>query len=402
MTEPRDPGRHPEGGPDPDRRWRIPVDGVELAGVEWGDPAAPPLVLIHGASDTHRAWEQVAAILADEFRVITYDVRGHGRSGAPRALGAYRLDRLAEDLYAVIDTVSPDQPVHLAGHGWGAVQGWEAVLDPRASTRIASFTALSAPHLDHLGLWLHQVRQRTRRTVHLLQARTARRPATVPQFERRATGGKNTASTGTAVRPAVENSSSGVHDAATAHRDSPAQGCTTVHEPAATHGSPAARGSSRKRARRTTPIASALDEARLTLHSSPSLLRRAIYQPRVRAGLGRLTHRSARAQAPIAPTWRTDLLAGARIVRANLGHHLRHPRDRHTAVPVQLLLDAADPAARPGLRAAVQERVDRLWCYTLPANHWLPVTEPLLVGEAIANFVSDLRADSDPAHRTTP
>lgn len=339
MTEPRDPGRHPVDGPAPDRRWRIPVDGFELAGFEWGDPGAPPLILVHGASDTHHAWEQVAAILADEFRVITYDVRGHGRSGAPRELGAYRLDRLAEDIYAVIDTVSPDRPVHLAGHGWGAVQGWEAVLDPRASTRIASFTALSAPHLDHLGLWLHQVRQRTRRTVHRVQARTVRRLATAPPLERRAAGG---------------------------------------------------------RARRTTPMASALDEARLTLHSSPSMLRRALYQPRVRAGMHRLTHRSAHQQAPIAPTWRADLLAGARIVRANLGHHLRHPRDQHTAVPVQLLLDAADPAARPGVRAAVQARVDRLWCYTLPANHWMPVTEPLLVGEAIANFVSDLRADSDP------
>ncbi|WP_438803981.1 alpha/beta fold hydrolase [Nocardia cyriacigeorgica] len=130
MIEPHGPGRRPEDGPD--RRWRIPVDGIELAGFEWGDPAAPPLVLVHGASDTHRTWEQVAVILADEFRVITYDVRGHGQSGAPHALGDYRLDRLADDLYAVIDTVSPDRPVHLAGHGWGAVQGWEAVLDPRA------------------------------------------------------------------------------------------------------------------------------------------------------------------------------------------------------------------------------------------------------------------------------
>ncbi|TLF60336.1 alpha/beta fold hydrolase [Nocardia cyriacigeorgica] len=354
MIEPHGPGRRPEDGPD--RRWRIPADGIELAGFEWGDPAAPPLVLVHGASDTHRTWEQVAVILADEFRVITYDVRGHGQSGAPHALGDYRLDRLADDLYAVIDTVSPDRPVHLAGHGWGAVQGWEAVLDPRASTRIASFTALSAPHLDHLGLWLRQLRQRTRRTVHRMQSRTVRRMAATPQ------------------RP---------------------HGSPVTHRPAQTH------ASSGGRTRRVTPMVSALEEARLTLHSSPSMLRRALYQPRVRAGLRQLTHRSAHAQAPIAPTWRADLLAGARIVRANLGHHLRHPRDQHTSVPVQLLLDAADPAARPGVRAAVQQRVDRLWCYTLPADHWLPVTEPLLVGEAIANFISDLRADSDPLYRST-
>ncbi|MBF6435001.1 alpha/beta fold hydrolase [Nocardia cyriacigeorgica] len=363
MTEPRDPARHPQDGPAPDRRWRITVDGVELAGFEWGDPAAQPLVLVHGASDTHRVWEQVAVILADEFRVITYDVRGHGRSGAPHELAAYRLDRLAEDLYAVIDTASPHQPVHLAGHGWGAVQGWEAVLDPRANTRIASFTALSAPHLDHLGLWLHQLRRRTRRTAHRVQSRAVRRFAAVPPLERRTAAGIDGAAPPRDTAPAPDSRA--------------------------------------RRPRRRAPMASALDEALLTLHSSPSMLRRALYQPRVHAGLRQLTHRSAHTVAPIAPTWRADLLAGARIVRANLGHHLRHPRDQHTAVPVQLLLDAADPAARPGVRAAVQERVDRLWCYTLPADHWLPVTEPLLVGEAIANFVSDLRADSDPVFRTT-
>ncbi|MFE3445617.1 alpha/beta fold hydrolase [Nocardia sp. NPDC059180] len=377
MTEPRDSRRAPGYGPVPDRRWTIEVDGIELAGYEWGSPAAEPLVLVHGASDTHRTWAQVAATLADEFRVITYDVRGHGRSGSPSGLGAYRLDRLADDLYAVLDSVSPDRPVHVAGHGWGAMQGWEAVADPRAGTRIASFTALSAPHLDHMGLWLHQLRHRTRRNVHRMQSRTVRRFAVSPQA-----GGRT-------ARPA---------EVAQDHRD-------TIEVPVDRGGRP---GSAQTPAptrhvarRRPTAVSSALDEARVTLHSSPSLLRRAVYQPRVRTGLRRATRLSPRADAPIAPTWRTDLIAGLRIARANLGHHLRHPRDQHTAVPVQLLLDAADPAARPGIRAAVQERVDRLWCYTLPADHWLPVTEPLLVGEAIANFVSDLRADSDPAFRTT-
>ncbi|NEW37954.1 alpha/beta fold hydrolase [Nocardia cyriacigeorgica] len=375
MTEPRDSRRAPMYGPAPDRRWTIEVDGIEIAGYEWGSPAADPLVLVHGASDTHRTWARVAATLADEFRVITYDVRGHGRSGSPSGLGAYRLDRLAEDLYAVLDSASPGRPVHLAGHGWGAMQGWEAVADPRAGTRIASFTALSAPHLDHVGLWLHQLRHRTQRSVQRMQSRTVRRFAT----SQRAGGG-------CASRPEVV----APHRHDTIGRAD--LGRHSAEPPAPTR---------RIARRRPTAVASALDEARATLHSSPSLLRRVAYQPRVRAGLRRATRLSPRADAPIAPTWRADLVAGLRIARANLGHHLRHPRDQHTAVPVQLLLDAADPAARPGMRAAVQERVDRLWCYTLPADHWLPVTEPLLVGEAIANFVNDLRADSDPAFRTT-
>ncbi|WP_280232824.1 alpha/beta fold hydrolase [Nocardia cyriacigeorgica] len=371
MTEPRDPHH----GPGPDRQWTIRVDDIELAGYEWGAPTAEPLVLIHGASDTHRAWEQVAATLADEFRVITYDVRGHGRSGTPSGLGAYRLDRLAEDLYTVLETVSPDRPAHLAGHGWGAMQGWEAVADPRAGTRIASFTALSAPHLDHIGLWLRQLRYRTRRGVHRLQSRTTRRfVSSVPAASGRVT--HPAAPEPPRHRPILgrERHSVGPHRALPATRTA-----------------------------RRTPMAvsSALDEARVTLHSSPSLLRRAVYQPRLRTCLRQIAHRSPRADTPIAPTWRTDLVAGMRIVRANLGHHLCHPRDQRTAVPVQLLLDTADPVARAGIRAAVHERVDRLWCYTLPADHWLPVTEPLLVGEAIANFIGDLRADNDPAFRTT-
>ena len=41
----------------------------------------------------------------------------------------------------------------LAGHDWGSVQAWHAVTDPRAATRIASFTSISGPCLDHAGHW---------------------------------------------------------------------------------------------------------------------------------------------------------------------------------------------------------------------------------------------------------
>ncbi|MGW6446215.1 SDR family oxidoreductase [Lentzea sp. NPDC055074] len=123
---------------------------VELA-VQVRGTAGPTVVLVHGYPDTHEVWDRVAALLEKDFRVVTYDVRGAGESTAPSTEDGYRLERLAADLFAVIDAVSPDEPVHLVGHDWGSIQSWEAVTTPGA--RIATFTSLSGPCLDHMGHW---------------------------------------------------------------------------------------------------------------------------------------------------------------------------------------------------------------------------------------------------------
>jgi len=134
--------------------------GVRLAVYSTGDPAARTVLLVHGYPDTHRVWDQVADALAGEYHVVRYDVRGAGRSGAPSGLAGYRLDQLADDLFAVADAVSPDRPVHVAGHDWGSVQAWHAATGHRAATRIASFTSISGPCLDHSAYWF---RRRLRR-----------------------------------------------------------------------------------------------------------------------------------------------------------------------------------------------------------------------------------------------
>jgi pimeloyl-ACP methyl ester carboxylesterase len=129
-------------------------DGLRLAVFTDGEPAAPPVLLVHGYPDTHRVWDTVAAALAVDHYVIRYDVRGHGASDRPANLAGYELTRLADDLFAVLDAVSPDRPVDVAGHDWGSIQSWEAVTDPRAAGRIASYTTISGPCLDHAGFWL--------------------------------------------------------------------------------------------------------------------------------------------------------------------------------------------------------------------------------------------------------
>lgn len=133
---------------------------VTLAVYQWGDPVLPTVVLVHGYPDTAAMWRPMAELLSWRFHVVAYDVRGAGSSSAPEATAGYRLDRLVEDLAAVIDHVSPDAPVHLVGHDWGSIQGWEAVTTETMAERIASFTSLYAPGLDHAAHW---ARQRLRR-----------------------------------------------------------------------------------------------------------------------------------------------------------------------------------------------------------------------------------------------
>ncbi|MFI6878297.1 SDR family oxidoreductase [Streptomyces sp. NPDC050400] len=137
-------------------RW-VSTGGVELCVVELGDAARPPVVLVHGYPDSKEVWSEVATRLADRFHVVLYDVRGMGRSTAPAPLrGGYTLEKLTDDFMAVIDAVSPDRPVHLVGHDWGSVQSWEFATVKRTEGRIASFTSMSGPSLDHFGHWIKQ------------------------------------------------------------------------------------------------------------------------------------------------------------------------------------------------------------------------------------------------------
>lgn len=136
------------------------VDGVVLAVQEHGDPEAPTVVAVHGYPDDHHVWDGVVDELGDRFHLVTYDVRGCGESGAPDGRAGYRLDQLERDLAQVVEEVSPYRPVHLLAHDWGAIQTWHAVTGSLLHGRIASFTSISGPCLDHAGRWL---RDRLRR-----------------------------------------------------------------------------------------------------------------------------------------------------------------------------------------------------------------------------------------------
>jgi pimeloyl-ACP methyl ester carboxylesterase len=129
-----------------------------------GPEHAPTVVLVHGYPDDGSMWDGVVAELAGRFRCVVYDVRGSGGSDKPRGRKSYLLDQLAQDLRAVIDEVAPEGKVHLLAHDWGSIQAWHAVTGEDLRGRIASFTSISGPSLDHAGAWFRaQLRPSPRR-----------------------------------------------------------------------------------------------------------------------------------------------------------------------------------------------------------------------------------------------
>ena len=92
--------------------------GVQLHLVEAGNPNGRPLLFIHGLSQSWRAWSrQIFSDLADDYRLVAMDIRGHGLSDKPRE--GYGDSRLwADDVNAVIQTLGLDHPI-LSGWSYG-------------------------------------------------------------------------------------------------------------------------------------------------------------------------------------------------------------------------------------------------------------------------------------------
>jgi NAD(P)-dependent dehydrogenase (short-subunit alcohol dehydrogenase family)/pimeloyl-ACP methyl ester carboxylesterase len=132
----------------------VSADGTRLAVFESGDPALPTVVAVHGYPDDHTLWAGVVEHLAADYHVVTYDVRGAGASDAPPGRAGYRMPRLVADLAAVLEATSPNAAVHLLAHDWGSIQAWAALTDRRFAGRIASYTTVSGPSLEHAGAWL--------------------------------------------------------------------------------------------------------------------------------------------------------------------------------------------------------------------------------------------------------
>lgn len=131
----------------------IPVtsaDGTELYVCAYGDPDAAPIVLSHGWVCSTAFWNPQVNALAEKYRVITYDQRGHGRS--PIGTTPLTPDVLADDLSAVLAaTVRDGRKAEIVGHSMGgmSIVAW-ARNYPQQVEQYASSVLLASTGTDRL------------------------------------------------------------------------------------------------------------------------------------------------------------------------------------------------------------------------------------------------------------
>src|ERR1700704_3712712 len=86
-------------------------EGISLHVVETGNPRGRPILFIHGFSQCWLAWSrQLSSDLADSYRLVAMDLRGHGLSDKPRE-GYADSRKWADDVNAVIRALSLDRPI---------------------------------------------------------------------------------------------------------------------------------------------------------------------------------------------------------------------------------------------------------------------------------------------------
>jgi non-heme chloroperoxidase len=130
--------------------------GVRLHAREWGNPNGPALLFIHGWSQCDLCWSnQVNGQLADTFRIVTFDLRGHGLSEKPLGVDEYASGKLwADDLAAVIEQIGLERPTLVTWSYGGYVVADYLQVHGDASIAainlVGAAVVLRPPSFDHL------------------------------------------------------------------------------------------------------------------------------------------------------------------------------------------------------------------------------------------------------------
>lgn len=132
MSEPRTEPRQGE--------WTL--AGKRFAYLEWGPADGTPVLCLHGFPDVPRTYDALAqGLVAAGYRVVAPWMRGY----APSTLaGPFSIEQLAQDVVAFADRVSPDAPLRIIGHDWGAAATYAALQ--LAPSRFIHAVTLAVPH----------------------------------------------------------------------------------------------------------------------------------------------------------------------------------------------------------------------------------------------------------------
>jgi non-heme chloroperoxidase len=104
----------------------IGAQDVSLSVQEWGNPNGQPILFVHACAMSHLGWlpQVTSNILAEQFRLITFDHRGHGESDKPTNPEAYNNGELfADDINAIITQLELSKPILVGWSMSGALVG---------------------------------------------------------------------------------------------------------------------------------------------------------------------------------------------------------------------------------------------------------------------------------------
>jgi pimeloyl-ACP methyl ester carboxylesterase len=119
---------------------QVEVAGARVGYLAWGDPGAPPLVLVHGGAAHARWWAGVAPLLAEDHRVLALDLSGHGDSDRREV---YDAATWADEVLAVAAAGGPAGRPTVIGHSMGGFV--TVVAAARHGGRLAGAMILDSP-----------------------------------------------------------------------------------------------------------------------------------------------------------------------------------------------------------------------------------------------------------------
>ena len=148
---------------------------LRLNYVDWGNPRAPLLLLVHGSRDHARAWDWTAQALRGDWHVVAPDLRGHGDSAwSPE--GRYDFDGLVYDLAQLVFHLG-EGPATVVAHSLGAhIALRYAGLFPDAVARLVAVEPVGAPHAVEAERNAPPLDVRMRRWIEEKRAAAGRQP----------------------------------------------------------------------------------------------------------------------------------------------------------------------------------------------------------------------------------
>ena len=141
----------------------ITADGLKLAYYvdDFTDPWRKPdtLLLLHAAMGNSQRWFQWVPRLARQYRVVRFDLRGHGNSGMPKPSDEFSLSLLVSDAVALLDLVEAEN-AHIVGNSAGGYVSQQlAIHHPHRLKTLALFGSTPGLKQSHAPTWVPKIKE---------------------------------------------------------------------------------------------------------------------------------------------------------------------------------------------------------------------------------------------------